>query len=191
VECIDDIATVLTPDHYEKFSNALPSSSMVGIRLCFRQYSKNKFKHFDLRTLHGYFSQAIVLSLKISAEPENNDEYCTPEKTNSPKQFERLYSKCFGTKLCQGPQADSILSYQQSCHKQSPGKQFSIKFIGLQSQLMQTYSAGDKIEVLSQDSDIIGCWLRCTVLKSCPNHNKLKVQYNDLQNADDCGRLEV
>jgi hypothetical protein len=190
VECIDDVATVLTPDHYEKCTNALPSSSLAGICFCFRQYSKNKFKHFDLKTLHGYFSQAAVVSLKVSAQPENEDEYCTPGKTKSWKQFERLYSKCFGTKICQGPQADSIPSYQKSCNK-SPGKHLSIKFIGPQNQLMQTYNAGDKIEVLSQDSGIIGCWFRCTVLKSCPNHNKLKVQYDDLQNADDCGRLEV
>jgi hypothetical protein len=190
VECIDDVATVLTPDHYGKCSNALPSSSLSGICFCFRQYSKNKFKHFDLKTLRGYFSQAVVLSLKVSAQPENEDEYCTPGKTKSLKQFERLYSKCFGTKICQGPQADSIPSYQKSCNK-SPGKHLSIKFIGPQNQLMQTCNAGDKIQVLSQDSGIIGCWFRCTVLKSCPNHNKLKVQYDDLQNADDCGRLEV
>lgn len=191
VECVDDIATVLTPDHYEKCSNALPSSSFVGIRFCFRQYSKKKFKQFDLRTLRGYFSQATVLSLKISDEPEKDGDYCTPGKTRSPKQIERLYSKCLGTKICQGPQADSIPSYQKPCNNQSPGKYFSIKFIGPQNQLKQTYSAGDKIEVLSQDSGIIGCWFRCTVLKSCSNHNKLKVQYDDLQNADDCGRLEV
>ncbi|GJN11075.1 hypothetical protein PR202_ga29240 [Eleusine coracana subsp. coracana] len=184
--CVWIVATVLTPDHYEKCSNALPSSSLVGIRFCFRQYTKKKFKHFDLRTLRGYFSQATVLSLKISAETEKDGEYCTPGKTKSPKQFERLYSNCLGTKICQGPQADSIPSYQKS-----PRKHFSIKFIGpQQNPLVQTYSAGDKIEVLSQDSGIIGCWFRCTVLKSCSNHNTLKIQYDDLQNADDCGRLE-
>ncbi|XP_062189138.1 uncharacterized protein LOC133892403 [Phragmites australis] len=190
VECVDDIATVLTPDHYEKCSNALPSSSLVGIRFCFRQYSKNKFKHFDLRTLHGYFSQAVVLSLKIPAEPEKNGEYCTPGKAKFSKQFEKLYSKCLVTKICGGPLADSITSYQNSSNKQSPGKHPSIKFIGPQNQLIPTYNAGDRIEILSQDSGIIGCWFRCTVLKSCSNHNKMKVQYDDLQNADDCGRLE-
>ncbi|XP_062187009.1 uncharacterized protein LOC133890582 [Phragmites australis] len=190
VECVDDIATVLTPDHYEKCSNALPSSSLVGIRFCFRQYSKNKFKHFDLRTLRGYFSQAAVLSLKISAEPEKDGEYCTPGKIKFPKQFERLYSKCLGTKICRGPQADSVPSYQKLSNKQSPVKHLSTKFMGPQNQLMPTYSSGDRIEILSQDSGIIGCWFRCTVLKSCTNHNKLKVQYDDLQNADESGRLE-
>ncbi|CAN6206033.1 unnamed protein product [Urochloa humidicola] len=189
VECVDDIATVLTPDHYEKCSNALPTSSFVGIRFCFRQYSKNKFRHFDLSSLRGYFSQAVVLSLKIPAESEKDGEI-TPGKTKNQKQYERLYSKCLGTKICRGPQADSIPPCQILNNKQSPGKHLSIKFIGPQSQLKPTYNAGDRVEILSQDSGIIGCWFRCTVLKSCTNHNKLKVQYDDLQNADDSGRLE-
>ncbi|KAL6855869.1 hypothetical protein ACP4OV_018671 [Aristida adscensionis] len=190
VECVDDIATVLTPDHYEKCSNVLPNASLAGIRFCFRQYSKNKFKHFDLTSLRGYFSQAAVLSLKIPAESEKNGESFTPGKLKFSKQFEKLYSKCLGTKICQGPQADSIPSHKKLRIQQSPGKHFSIKFIGPQNQLMPTFNAGDRIEVLSQDSGIIGCWFRCTVLKSCANHNKLKVQYDDLQNADDCGSLE-
>ncbi|XP_006657942.1 uncharacterized protein LOC102707787 [Oryza brachyantha] len=198
VECVDDIATVLTPEHYEKCSNTLPNSSMVGIRFCFRQYSKNKFKRFDLRSLRGYFSQAVVLSLKIPPEQEKDDgsdiiktvENWTPGKTKFPKQFERLYSKCLGTKICRGPQEDSIASYQKPISKQSPGRHPSVKFIGPQNQYMSTYNVGDRIEVLSQDSGIVGCWFRCTILKSCTNHNKLKVQYDDLQNADDSGRLE-
>ncbi|KAJ1291809.1 hypothetical protein BS78_02G345300 [Paspalum vaginatum] len=190
VECVDDIATVLTPDHYEKCSKALPTSSLVGTRFCFRQYNKNKFKHFDLRTLRGYFSQAAVLSLKIPAGSEKDGENCMPGKDKFPKQLERLYSKCLGTKICRGPQADSIPSYQILSNEQTPGKHLSIKFIGPQNQRVQTYNAGDRLEILSQDSGIIGCWFRCTVLKSCANHNKLKVQYDDLQNADDNGRLE-
>ncbi|KAL5197869.1 hypothetical protein ABZP36_001381 [Zizania latifolia] len=197
VECVDDIATVLTPEHYEKCANTLPNSSMVGIRFCFRQYSKNKFKRFDLRTLRGYFSQAVVLSLKIPPEQEKDGsdivkaiEHCTPGKTKFQKQFERLYSKCLGTKICRGPQSDSIASYQKPGHKQCPRKHLSVKFVGPQNQLMPTYRVGDKIEVLSQDSGIVGCWFRCTVLKLCTNHNKLKVQYDDLQNADDSGRLK-
>lgn len=199
VECVDDIATVLTPEHYEKCVNTLPNFSMVGIRFCFRQYSKNKFKRFDLRSLRGYFSQAVVLSLKLPPEQEKDDgsdiiktfEQWTPGKTKFPKQFERLYSKCLGTKICRGPQEDSIASYQKPSSKQSPRKHLSVKFIGPQNQRMPTYNVGDRIEVLSQDSGIVGCWFRCTVLKSCTNHNKLKVQYDDLQNADDSGRLEV
>ncbi|KAM0917385.1 hypothetical protein ACQ4PT_009553 [Festuca glaucescens] len=197
VECVDDIATVLTPEHYEKCLDTLPNCSLVGMRFCFRQYSKNKFKHFDLRTLRGYFIQAAVLSLKVSPEKEKDGsdiirvvKHCSPGKTKFSKEFERLYSKCLGTKICRGPQADSVPSYQKQNNKQSPGKHISVKFIGPQNQPVPTYSVGDKIEVLSQDSGIVGCWFRCTVLKPCTSHNKLKIQYDDLQNADDCGRLE-
>lgn len=197
VECVDDIATVLTPEHYEKCGDTLPNSSLAGIRFCFRQYSKNKFKHFDLRTLRGYFNQAAVLSLKVSPEQEKDGSdvirivrHCSPGKTKSSKQFERLYSKCLGTKICRSPQADSIPSYQKPSNKQSPVRHLSVKFIGPQSQPMPTYNVGDKIEVLSQDSGIVGCWFRCTVLRPCTSHDKLKIQYDDLENADNCGKLE-
>jgi hypothetical protein len=72
----------------------------------FRHYSKNKFKRFDLRSVHGYFSQAIVLSLKIPAELEKDGEYCSPGKTKFPMQLETLYSKCMGTKICRSPQTE-------------------------------------------------------------------------------------
>jgi hypothetical protein len=83
---------------------------------CFRHYSKNRFKHFDLRSLHSYFSQAIVLSLKILAESEKDGEYCgeycSPGKTKFPMQLERLYSKCMGTKIFEAHRKKSIPPYQ-------------------------------------------------------------------------------
>ncbi|KAG6472310.1 hypothetical protein ZIOFF_069770 [Zingiber officinale] len=49
-------------------------ASSAGLCLCFRQYSKNKFKPFDLRTLRGYFNQAVLSCFGICNETGKGDE---------------------------------------------------------------------------------------------------------------------
>ncbi|MCO5591408.1 hypothetical protein L7F22_045391 [Adiantum nelumboides] len=49
-------------------------------------------------------------------------------------------------------------------------------------------TVGSKVEILSQDSALTGCWFRCTVMErveSC-----VKVSYDDLKLDDDGGKLE-
>ncbi|KAJ3673073.1 hypothetical protein LUZ60_006447 [Juncus effusus] len=65
-ECVDDIATVLTPSDFSLLSS-LPSPAL----LCFRQYAKSKFRYFDLRSLKGYFSQPALL--RSAMHPRRNN----------------------------------------------------------------------------------------------------------------------
>ncbi|KAG8385858.1 hypothetical protein BUALT_Bualt03G0088900 [Buddleja alternifolia] len=46
----------------------------------------------------------------------------------------------------------------------------------------------DNIELLSQDSGMRGCWLRCKILRS--SQNCLRVQYYDVDDVDGPGKLE-
>lgn len=48
---------------------------------------------------------------------------------------------------------------------------------------------GEKIELLCQDSGMRGCWFRCKVVKA--SEKRLKVQYNDVEDVEGSGKLEV
>ncbi|OAY80782.1 hypothetical protein ACMD2_07072 [Ananas comosus] len=198
VECVDDIATILTPDHYEKCLASLPlSSNSSGIRLCFRQYSKNKFKPFDLRTLRGYFNQSALLCLSTLLEKEVEGsgwgkitKNGGPKRIKFVKQHNRLYASCLGTRIVSRPGriTNYGLAYQKFKHEKLIRRPLSLKFVGPHSQLNPPYKVGEKIELLCQDSGIRGCWFKCTVLQL--SHKRLKVGYDDLLNADGSGSLE-
>ncbi|PHT99564.1 hypothetical protein BC332_29352 [Capsicum chinense] len=74
--------------------------------------------------------------------------------------------------------------------------EFKVKFpssgpAGIQlveSQHKLSFEAGDKIEVLCQDSGMRGCWFRCKILRVSEKH--LKVQYDDILDCDGPEKLE-
>jgi hypothetical protein len=51
------------------------------------------------------------------------------------------------------------------------------------------FKVDQKIELLCQDSGIRGCWFRCTVLQV--SRKQIKIQYDDVQDEDEYGNLEV
>ena len=162
-ECLDDVATVLTPDHYDKCLATLPYACSAGIHLCFRQYSKNKFKSFDLSMLHGYLDQSILGCLDIC----------------------RI--KCLRGYQSKVPKNGSMIQDERLSPSERNG--LSVKLVGHSSCIISPFRVHEKVELLSQDSGIRGCWFRCTVLQIC--QRKLKVQYDDLMDEEGLGNLEV
>ncbi|PKA49711.1 hypothetical protein AXF42_Ash004252 [Apostasia shenzhenica] len=187
-ECVDDVATILSSDHYEKCLATSSYSSSTGIRLCFRQYSKKKFKFFDLTTLRGYFNQPILSSLDICSvsgeELGNGDTHGVLKRSRFIKYHNGLKKDHLGMRI-------SINTWPE-CEKLecdlTAQRPMSVKFIGPRNQAKLPFDISEKIELLCQDSGIRGCWFSCSVVQI--SHSRLKVQYKDVQNEDDCGNLE-
>uniref|UniRef100_A0A1D1YNX4 Origin recognition complex subunit 1 n=1 Tax=Anthurium amnicola TaxID=1678845 RepID=A0A1D1YNX4_9ARAE len=197
-ECVDDLATVLTPEHYDKCLASLPYACSAGIHLCSRQYNKNKFKPFDLSTLRGYFDQPILACLDIWAttrEEENESVERTMVKCGSSKirNFEG-YLGFIADRLSVRPSGHATQittsgpTYRNLRFGISERKALAVKFIGPRPRILQPFKIDEKVELLCQDSGIRGCWFRCTVLQL--SLKRLKVRYDDLQDEDGYENLE-
>lgn len=198
-ECVDDIATVLTPDHYGKCLATLPYSSSAGIRFCFRQYSKNKFKLFDLSSLRGYFKQAVLSCLDICSVSEDEGDFgqgSTIKRAGSKRirfvkgTHKSFMNDHFGVKT--PGHASRMKNCKPACqnskHDLTSRRPLSVKFVGPRNSVAPPFDVDEKIELLCHDSGIRGCWFKCTVLQW--SHNRLKVRYCDVQDEDGCGNLE-
>ncbi|KAJ6827798.1 uncharacterized protein M6B38_365065 [Iris pallida] len=197
-ECVDDVATVLTPDHYEKCLATLLYSSSVGIRLCFRQYSKSKFKLFDVSTLRGYFNQPVLSCLDVCTLSGEEGELGHGSTVNcggskrirSVKGQQKFLTDHLGIRSPghAGHITNWRPSYQNLRCDSTARRPFSVKFIGPRSWFTPPFKIDERVELLCQDSGIRGCWFTCTVLQV--SHKRLKVRYDDIQNDDGGGNLE-
>lgn len=172
-ECVDGPAAVLTREHYEECLAAFPNTLSARIHLCFRQFRSNKVKPFDLSKLRGYFDQPILSCLNsrpflradgIARGLSGKEDEPSPSK-NLKVGAKRVKYCLSGTKLF-------------------PLKPFECHLL---NNLL--FKVDEKIEVLCQDSGIRGCWFRCTVLQV--SRKQMKVQYDDVQDEDEYGNLEV
>ncbi|PKU75278.1 hypothetical protein MA16_Dca019324 [Dendrobium catenatum] len=196
-ECVDDVATILTPEHYEKCSATSPYSSSCGLRLCFRQYNKKKFKFFDLTSLGGYFNQPVLSSLDIcsfSGEQQFRNacdiKHVGSKRMTFVKSHQRILKDHLDIKM--SSDRNEMRKLWPACHNLgcdlTMRRPLSVKFIGPRNLPKPPYKADEKIELLCQDSGIRGCWFKCTVLRA--SQMRLKVRYDNVQNEDDCGNLE-
>ncbi|KAG0458445.1 hypothetical protein HPP92_023602 [Vanilla planifolia] len=196
-ECVDDVATILSPEHYEKCLASSSCNSSSGLHFCFRQYNKKKFKLFDVTTLRGYFNQPVLSSLDIcSVSGEEQFGICSAMKHVGPKRMEFVKSHQYIAKDQFDVKISNYASHMKELWPETQNmgcdmavrKPLSVKFIGPRNVSKLAFKVDEKIELLCQDSGIRGCWFKCTVLRV--SHRMLKVQYDDVQNDDDCGNLE-
>ncbi|XP_075667554.1 uncharacterized protein LOC142637160 isoform X2 [Castanea sativa] len=206
-ECIDGSATVLTPKHYEKFVSAVAPTSSPGIHMCFRQFRNNKIKPFTLPKLRGYSNQAILSSLDCSLVPkqklkrhklhvEDEEEFAHDDsvrvgtkRNRSHKEHQGLVTGSSGVRI--SPPRNQLTKCEPNYPKlklRFSRKMMGIKIVEPQVQCPVSFKVDEKIELLCQDSGIRGCWFRCKILQA--SEKRLKVQYNDVQDADECGNLE-
>lgn len=201
-ECVDGPATVLTREHYEKCLPSFPPALSDRIHMCFRQFRNNKVKPFDLSKLRGYYDQAILSCLHLDSFPnpkgnslaEEDEELSAGDdvkqegkRTRSGRGSQYLIERRGVRKLSR-----KMMVYKtfQSVNYARPDRRLlSLKEVDCHPWYNSIYKVGDKIELLCQDSGIRGCWFRCTVMQL--SRKQIKVQYNDVQDEDGRGNLEV
>ncbi|XP_042478426.1 uncharacterized protein LOC122059606 [Macadamia integrifolia] len=202
-ECVDGPTIILTPEHFEKCLAALPETSSLKLHLCFRQFRNNRIKPFDLTKLRGYFDQTILSCFDLIplAKHKLTCNSLTGEEEEEFSQGGNVRQGAKRTRSCRGRQR--FVSNRSVATISGPGNQIApyqparqnLKFrlSGGMPQIVrypgpQAFKVHEKIELLCQDSGIRGCWFRCTVLRA--SQKQLKVQYDDLQDEDECGNLE-
>ncbi|KAF8407823.1 hypothetical protein HHK36_006959 [Tetracentron sinense] len=214
IECIDGLATVLSPPHFEKFQNNA-SNTLLEAFVCHRQVDNDDVKPFDITQVQGYLKQGILKYMytksppRVSVTPdpadglevENGDDdvKTRPKKRHCVSKVGDMYQQhndkkedrdTVGVdvqKLSKGLVVRSSRAEFCSPKEGGAASLFGKKIIKKKSQ--QHLAVGSLVEVLSQDSGIRGCWLRAIILKR--RKDKVKVQYQDIRDAaDEANNLE-
>ncbi|AAD49985.1 Contains PF/01426 BAH (bromo-adjacent homology) domain. ESTs gb/N96349, gb/T42710, gb/H77084, gb/AA395147 and gb/AA605500 come from this gene [Arabidopsis thaliana] len=189
IECIDYLATVLSPQHYEKFLK-VPMHVQTVAFFCQKLYGDDGLKPYDITQLEGYWRQEMLryLNVSILKSFEGAQAPGTDPGLKAP------LVGCVGIRSRKrrrpSPVGTLNVSYagdmKGDC-KSSPDSVLAVTdasiFKGDEDGSSHHIKKGSLIEVLSEDSGIRGCWFKALVLKK--HKDKVKVQYQDIQDADD------
>ncbi|PKA47142.1 hypothetical protein AXF42_Ash017087 [Apostasia shenzhenica] len=189
VECIDGLAAVLGPQDFDMFQkDGRHRCSSWEPYLCRWQIDGDDLKPFDITEVPGYWSQGLLrsmysciklrLNVTSSGSSSDADKRKPIPKCGSPD-AEGVHIK--DSKLTGVSIESKLENRARRTASLSPSK-------GSEKQKKDMLAPGRQIELLSQDSGIRGCWFRCVILKR--HHDRIKVQYQDLQDADGTGKLE-
>ena len=189
IECIDGLATVLSPQHFDRFLNVARHMKLEPF-VCYKQFENDDVEPFDITQVKGYWKQNILRYMyTISSSKDNHnsqqssDDLIVEENSDvvgvRPRKRQctekrQLTGACYLTKGGIGtfspasPPCNIVTKDNASGH----------------------YEVGSHVEVLSQDSGIRGCWFRASVIKK--RNDKVKVRYEDIQDAvNEAMKLEV
>ncbi|CAA6664841.1 unnamed protein product [Spirodela intermedia] len=185
VECLDGLAAVLSPQHFNKYLDVGVNTPWKPF-LCRSQVENGDvIKPLDITSVQGYWKQAVLrfmfsharLHLKSTESTALN--LFTSDDADTGRVSDIKPTRRRDLICGEGAKGSLRLKFRRldETHHYPPAP------------LQQLLSPGQCIEVLSQDSGLRGCWFRCVILKRC--QDKVKVRYTDLQDADGTGPLEV
>lgn len=202
IECIDGLATVLSPHHFQKFQNEAKHTRLEPY-VCEKQFDNDDIiKPFDITQVKGYWKQEILRYMYAlssskahshyqqseddpSAEMRprkrlrrsRNDDLQNAEKRQPGNTLSSLDVRSSGNNFVDLKSSDVVFSPKGGCASKT--------FIGkeMNNASSSQFAVASEIEVLSQDSGIRGCWFRASIIKK--RGDKVKVQYHNLQDADD------
>lgn len=174
IECIDGLATVLSPQHFEKYMNEASKSSLE-IFVCHNLFEEDDVKPFDITQVEGYWNQDVLKRMNpfplpkppLRCRPSElpRDVKCNVDEDGGirPRKKQRYVNESDAVEmhgLKEGSEHEIV--------KKSPPHHLIV---------------GSEVEVLSQDSGLRGCWFRASIIKA--SKAKVKVRYQDILDADD------
>lgn len=186
VECIDGVAAVLSPCHFEKYMNGVGSSRMEPF-VCHELFDKDEIKPFDITRIKGYWNQQLLKHVfpSLPPKPHSKPRPCEPseelkQKADQdsiairPKKKQRLLQPTAVEELCK-LDGSSAADQSKKMIEENPSLLLSV---------------GCAVEVLSQDSGMRGCWFRASINQV--SKDKVKVRYQDIVDViDETNQLEV
>ncbi|KAG6759647.1 hypothetical protein POTOM_036131 [Populus tomentosa] len=212
IECIDGVATVLSPQHFKKFLNEAACTRFNAF-VCDKLFDNEDVNHFDITQVEGYWRQEIlgyltVLPSKCLANSQypgnglrgeghdNNASRMRPKKRlrrlkdNDDVCIVRKESttaRCFNMQNLRNSRIDSKTGNEICSQRGEEHTAFLSTTEVMQNP--QNLHVGSEVEVLSQDSGIRGCWFRASIIKK--HKDKVKVRYQDISDAaDEANKLE-
>lgn len=208
IECVDGLATVLSPQHYERFLNDTRHTQSEPF-VCRRLFENDDLKPFDITTVKGYWNQALLKRMSFSSPSRTQPSLGELKVEDSTTDFvgsrpnKRLrFSKESNVSSQTVPRKGPAKACQEYCNGSSvhtmeisTSKEgcFDGSLSGkdvVTEKPQQNFDIGSEVEILSQDSGIRGCWFRALIIKK--HNNKVKVQYKDVKDAEDEAKnLEV
>ncbi|KAF3674974.1 hypothetical protein FXO38_04969 [Capsicum annuum] len=190
IECIDGLASVLGPEHYEKFSSEV-TLPQVQPFICRWQFDNDDLQPINITRIKGYWDQDIIKYLFFQS-PARVQPACDGLKGvvndidsvgSRPKKRLRLTKAGDMYKL--STQRKEVVECGLKDVNISPKEGSSGVCLPAKDILEHSrcFTIGAHVEILSQDSGIRGYWLRAMIIKK--HKNKVKVQYQDIKDADD------
>ncbi|ESR50924.1 hypothetical protein CICLE_v10030866mg [Citrus x clementina] len=204
IECIDGLATVLSPQHFEKFMNEVTYPQLQPF-ICDKQFENDDVKPFDITLVKGYWRQEIIRHLFTFTSPKNCS---SSQQPFDGQRAEKIVNDVVETRpkkrLRQSKDADvcdytnrkeamdaACMDLKTSTKSSVDDGVGTLAGVGAAALLSkkeadpssQYLKVGSHVEVLSQDSGMRGCWYRASVIKK--HKDKVKVRYNDVQDAAD------
>ncbi|XP_022135802.1 uncharacterized protein LOC111007667 isoform X2 [Momordica charantia] len=203
IECIDGLATVLSPHHFQKFQNEAKHTRLEPF-VCDRQFDNDDIKSFDITQVKGYWKQEILRYMyALSSSKSHGQPQQSEDDANAAMRPRKRHRRSKDDDLQNIDKRQQPLAHVSSCQDvrgsgnnmvdfKSNGVIFSPRggcasktFLGKELKNNNSsgrLTVGSEVEVLSQDSGIRGCWFRASIIKK--RRDKVKVQYHDLQDAD-------
>ncbi|KAK6242822.1 hypothetical protein SCA6_008211 [Theobroma cacao] len=211
IECIDGLATVLSPEHFKKYLNEAMHTQLEPF-VCCKQFENDDVKPFDVTQVKGYWKQDILrymYSLSLSNDCVSHQQRADDQKADwnvddgvgiRPRKKYRQ-SKDDDVRLHFSGSRESMDASCADVLDMGNGKNGTESFSlsggssaflsadGAKQNFSQHLKVGSQVEILAQDSGIRGCWFRALIIKK--HKDKVKVQYQDLQDAaDEANKLE-